>query len=497
MGDIRKQSISSSVFIYIGFAFGALNTFLYTKQGFFDPAQYGLIQAMASINLVFYSVACLGMVSIMGRFYPYYYDSLKKNQNDLLALAFTIAMIGFVLVVVGGIVFKPLFIRKFSEKSPQVVNYYFWLFPFTFFYLIFSILEAHAAIHKKTVFPNFLKEGVVRMCTTLLIILYIFKVISFDLFVKCFACIYGITILLLYFYLQKFGEVTLVFKISSITRKKGKEMGLFVAYVFFGIVVSTLAQQADSLVITSQRGAADLGIFTLNLFIATVVQVPQRSMVAIATPYMAQAWKDMNYDEIQRIYSRSSINLLIISLFIFCNIWLNLDNGYKLFHIDKAYEAGKYVFFIMGISKIIDMGTGVNSQLLYTSPSWRFEFYANMILAIIALPLNYFLVRHFGIIGAAFSWLISDTVYNAIRILFINKKYNMQPFTIKTIRAILCAIGVYIIVYLLTKNFSGWSGMIGKSVLFSSLFIAIVYYLNLTPDFIPIINSIKAKLKRG
>ncbi len=497
MGDIRKQSISSSVFIYIGFAFGALNTFLYTKQGFFDPAQYGLVQAMTSMNLVFFSIASLGTVSIMGRFYPYYYDSLKKNQNDLLALALTIAVIGFALVLLGGIVFKPLFIRKFSEKSPQVVNYYFWIFPFTFFYLIFSILEAHAAIQKKTVFPNFLKEGFVRMCTTMLIILYIFKVISFDLFIKCFACIYGLTILFLYGYLKKSGEVTLVFRISSVTRKKGKEMGLFVAYVFFGIVVATLAQQADSIAITSQRGAADLGIFTLNLFVATVVQVPQRSMVAIATPYMAQAWKDRNYPEIQRIYFRSSINLLIISLFIFCNIWLNLDDGYKLFHIDKAYEAGKYVFFIMGISKIIDMGTGVNSQLLYTSPSWRFEFYANMILAVIALPLNYFLVRHFGIIGAAYSWLISDTIYNAIRILFIKKKYNMQPFTVKTIWAIVCAVIVYLAVYLLTRNFSGWMGMISKSLIFSSLFVVIVYYLNLTPDFIPIIHSIKAKLKRG
>src|SRR5205085_1700530 len=100
-----------------------------------------------------------------------------------------------------------LFIQKFLKNSPQLVNYYFWLFPFTFFYLIFSILEAHAAIYKKTVFPNFLREGVVRICITLLIFLYIFKIISFDLFIKLFACIYAVTALSLYFYLQKYGEV--------------------------------------------------------------------------------------------------------------------------------------------------------------------------------------------------------------------------------------------------------------------------------------------------
>ncbi|MEO6001054.1 MAG: lipopolysaccharide biosynthesis protein [Chitinophagaceae bacterium] len=496
MGDIRKQSISSSVLIYIGFAFGALNTILLTKQGFFDPAQYGLMQAMISINQVFYSFACFGVVSIMSRFYPYYYDSLKKNQNDLLTLAFAIAMIGFVLVVLGGFLFKPLFIQKFSEKSPEVVNYYFWLFPFTFFYLIFSILEAHAAIFKRTVFPNFLREGAFRMCTTVLILLYIFKLISFDLFIKIFACSYGVTAILLFAYLKKFGEIRFVFRISKVTRKRGKEIGVFIVYVFLGLVVFTLAQQADSISIASQQGAAQLGIYSLCTYIATVVQVPQRSMVAIATPYMAQAWKDANYPEIQRIYFRSSINLLIISLFIFCNIWLNLDEAYKLFNFDKAYEAGKYVILILGITKIIDMGTGVNSQLLYTSPSWRFEFYAGMILAGMAIPLNYFLVRHYGIMGAAYSGIISNTIYNAIRILYIYKKYNMQPFNIKTISSIACAIGAYFIIYFLTGSLGGWLGMIGKSILFSSLFILAIYQFKLTPDFMPIVDSIKTKLKR-
>src|SRR3982751_467826 len=133
MGTIRRQSISSSLLIYFGFAFGALNTYFFTKQGFFEPSQYGLTQAMVSMNLVFYSLASLGMVSVMSRFYPYYYDALKENENDLLALAFTFALAGFLLVVGGGVIFKSYFIRKFAEKSPQIVNYYFWLFPFTFF----------------------------------------------------------------------------------------------------------------------------------------------------------------------------------------------------------------------------------------------------------------------------------------------------------------------------------------------------------------------------
>ena len=405
MGDIRKQSISSSVLIYFGFAFGALNTYLFTKQGFFEPSQYGFTQAMVSMNLVFYSFASLGMVSVMSRFYPYYYDSLKKNENDLLTLALIVSMTGFAMVVTAGIIFRPFFIQKFLTKSPQLVEYYFWLFPFAFFYLVFSILEAHSSIHKKTVFPNFLREGAIRICTTLLIFLYIIKVIPFDLFIKLFACTYGITALLLYFYLKKNGQINLVFKISDVTRKKGKEIVQFVTYIFFSVVINTLAQQIDSISIASQLGEAQLGIYSLSVYIATVVVVPQRGMVAIASPYMAQAWKDENYPEIQRIYFRSSINLLLISLFIFGNIWLNLDDAYDVF-FNQAYTSGKYVILLLGITKIIDMGTGVNSQLLYTSPSWRFELNASAVLLALTLPLSYYLVKHFGLIGAAYSNLI-------------------------------------------------------------------------------------------
>lgn len=496
MGDIRKQSISSSVLIYFGFAFGALNTYLFTKQGFFEPSQYGLTQAMVSLNLVFYSFACLGMTSVMGRFYPYYYDSLKENENDLLTLALTVSMAGFVLVVIGGFILKPFFIQKFLTNSPGLVDYYFWLFPFTFFYLVFSILEAHSSIYKKTVFPNFLREGVVRICTTLLIFLYIFKIISFDLFIKLFACTYGTTALLLYFFLRKNGQVKLVFKISDVTRKKGKEMAQFVSYVFIGIVIFTLAQQIDSISIASQLGEAQVGIYSLSVYIATVVQVPQRGMVAIATPYMAQAWKDENYTEIQRIYFRSSINLLLISFFIFGNIWLNIDDAYQVFGFNKAYQSGKYVVLLLGITKIIDMGTGVNSQLLYTSPSWKFEFYAGVLLLALALPLNYFLVKQFGIIGAAYSNLISVSVYNGIRILFIYKKYKMQPFNTKTIVTIVTSLGVYLAAYYLTQSFNGFAGMIIRSVIFSTIFIALAYALNLSPDLKPLLELLKAKLKR-
>ena len=41
---------------------------------------------------------------------------------------------------------------------------------------------------------------------------------------------------------------------------------------------------------------------------------------------------------------------------------------------------GLCVVFILGIAKIIDAGTGVNSVIIATSTLWKFEFYTGVVL---------------------------------------------------------------------------------------------------------------------
>ncbi len=173
MSTIRRQSIISSVLIYIGFAFGALNTYLFIKDGLFTPEQYGLTRAFIVIGQFFYGFAGFGLTSILYKFYPYYKDNLPDNKNDLLWLSLIVAFAGFLLTIAGGIIFEDIVVKKFIAKSPLILQYYYWVFPFTFFLLYFSLLEAYAWSIGKTIFPNFLKEAGFRISTTLLIILFI------------------------------------------------------------------------------------------------------------------------------------------------------------------------------------------------------------------------------------------------------------------------------------------------------------------------------------
>ena len=70
------------------------------------------------------------------------------------------------------------------------------------------------------------------------------------------------------------------------------------------------------------------------------------------------------FAEIKRIYQRSSINMLLLSLFIFGNIWLNISDGLQVFHVQDKYAAGIPLLLIFGFIRIIDAGTGVNGQII-------------------------------------------------------------------------------------------------------------------------------------
>jgi hypothetical protein len=53
MSTIRRPAIISSVLIYAGFAFDALNTYLFTRPDIFTPEQYGLTRAFIVIGPFF------------------------------------------------------------------------------------------------------------------------------------------------------------------------------------------------------------------------------------------------------------------------------------------------------------------------------------------------------------------------------------------------------------------------------------------------------------
>ena len=502
MSQIRRQSIISSVMVYAGFALGFLNTYLFTKEGGFTKEQYGLTGIFIAIATLMFSFANLGMPSYIYKFYPYYNDNLDKKRNDILSWALLFSLIGFCFVAIGGIYFSDIVIRKFGY-SPELVKYYYWIFPFGLGLTLFSILESYAWQLKRAIITNFLREVQFRLFTTILIVLTFAGLLtSFDVFIKIYSFTYLAIALILLFYLLGKGYIHLTFKISIVTKKFYKKILSLIGFVFGGTLVYAISTVFDSLVIAAvvKDGLAGVAIYSLAQNIASLIQAPQRGIISSSIGALSQAWKDKDMARIQRIYRQSSINQLLFAAGMFALIWLNFADGVFTFKMQSGYINARWIFFFIGMYRIIDMGTGVNSQIIGTSTRWKFEFFTGIILLLITLPLNYVLTKYyFGIQGPAIANLISFTIYNGIRYWFLKTKYHLDPFTKETVLTILLSVACFYCCYFLFDDKRGFVWIVVRSSCFVILYISGTLLLHLSSDILPVWKTTLKKLgiKKG
>jgi O-antigen/teichoic acid export membrane protein len=304
MSTIRKQSIISSVVIYIGFAIGLLNTYFFTKQGLFTGEQYGLTSIFVAIAAMMMAFAAMAMPAYILKYYPYYHDHVPPRKNDMMTWALLIGTIGFMLVIVAGIVLKHVIIRKFSQNSPQLVQYYNWIFVLGFGLTIFTILEAYAWSIGKSIFANFLREVQWRLLTTLLIILFIVKILDFDGMIKLYSFTYPCIALTLFLYLIITRKIHFTFSPSKVSRRFFKKIASLCAFAYSGVIIFTLSQVFDSLVIASllDDGLNKAGIYGLAQIMTSVIRPTTGNCDGFCGP-LSRAWKEKNMGLLQEFIS--------------------------------------------------------------------------------------------------------------------------------------------------------------------------------------------------
>jgi O-antigen/teichoic acid export membrane protein len=269
----------------------------------------------------------------------------------------------------------------------------------------------------------------------------------------------------------------------------------FGIFIFSGSLLNVLSRTIDVIIITSQSagGLKDTSVFVIATYMIQIMEVPQRSIVAIAIPIISQAWKDRNMKQISDLYKKTSLNLLIFGLAIWGALLLNMDNAIAF--LGPAYEPAKMIVIIMGTAKIIDLGTGLNSQILLLSKYWRIDFITNMLFVLISIPLNYTLINHYGVIGSAFANLVALTVFNGIRFFYIWKLYKLQPLTVQTIYALIIALICFGITAIVPSFPNLFIDVAVKAIIYVGLFGSAILFFKVSEDLNGLFTQTLQRLK--
>lgn len=493
MGLIIRQSLKSSVGYYIGVLLGAINT-LFISTRFLSPDQLAISRILLENSLIFAAFAHLGTPYISDRFFAHFKNDSNKH-NGFLVFLLTFPFMGFILFSLLFFFFSDNIEAYFALKSPTVVPYLWLCVPMTLCWIYILVLEAFSRANSRTAVPTFIREVGLRGLNIILIIMVGLQWISFDLFLILFVVVMALMVLILLFYLYTLGKLYLSWNSTLWTKSLMYQMIVFGLTLIIGGLGVNLILFIDRNVLANQVGTTSVAIFMVASYIATIIEIPSKSVRQISGPIMASAIHQNDKPKIKELYIKSSTNLFLLGGVMLILIICNIDNLFSLLPKSEIYAQGKWVVVIIGFSKWIDMSLGLNNEVIGYSKYYRFNTIFVVVLAILAIALNYLLIPIYGVLGAAMATGMITIFASIIRLFFVNYIFKLLPFDnnfkMSLFILTLCFVLGYSIPDFGTSIFLKVITIMVKSIVISSTFLWLVLKFNVSQDLKSIYASVE------
>lgn len=491
MGVVIRQSIWNSVVSYIGIVIGAVNTlFLFTN--FLTAEEFGLTRVLLVMATLANQIFSLGIVNVTLKFFPFVKSDALKH-NGFLSFILTVPLVGYFLFVLLALLFDRPIIDFYTDNSTLFGDYYSQVFVLTFLIIYFNVFDGYLRSNKKSVFPVFLKNVFLRLLWTVGIVLFYLKWIDFETFVLWYVWSHGLVLLMEVIYTQLIGQ--LHFKRFDISAFPRNEMMSFGGYAILGASMSYMANYLDVLMVggITENGLADAAIYSVAVYIGSLITVPYNSVIRIGTSFIADAWKKNDLAQIQELYKRSSSNLLFFGVLIFLGIWLNIDNIFKI--LPEKYEGGKYVVLLVGLAKLVDASTSLNGIIMQYSKYFKTLLMFNGAFVVLIVISNWIFIPIYGLEGAAMATLISLLSTNLLKSWFLYAKFKLVPFDKRVVWIAMLGIGLWI-ANIFTPNLDNHIlDSIIRSILITLIYLTIAYKMKLSDELNRIVQKRLLKSK--
>lgn len=435
MGIVARQSIKGTLATYLGVAVGIITTF-FVQTKLLTAEEVGLMDVLLQSAVLLSGLAQLGTCTSAMRYYPVFKDEESKDHG-FFGWTLLVPLFGFALFLLLFFAFRSSIISYFSEKSALFVDYINYVIPLSFFLLYISVFETNSNLLMRVVVPRFIREVGLRVMTLAVYLLYGYRVISLTGMVISFCLFYGLATVVNIVYLFTLQRVSFKIDRKYLTPKLKRD---FLVYTLF-LVTSALAGNITPLLnrffVSGKEGLAMGGIFAIAIFIATLVEMPYRSLGAIAKPQISQAMADDNIAEAGRICKSVSLHQFLVGSFIFFVIWSNIDVIYRLMPNGEVYQAGKWVVLILCFSRLINSTLSVGTTVLSYSRIYYYSLFFTILLTVLAWYLNLKLIPVWGMNGAALATLFAYLVHYVLLLALIRWKIGTMPLESKHLVVIL------------------------------------------------------------
>jgi O-antigen/teichoic acid export membrane protein len=487
MGIVIKQSIKNTIITFIGFAIGGINN-IYMYPVFLGKDYLGLTNYILSAASILYPIMSFGIQNTLIKFF----NENNKTEAELSSYISYMLLLPLIIVIPFFALFYLFYdnIALYESSKNGIVYDFVWEIPIIALFIgYFEIFYAWLRAHMKSVFGSFVKEVFVRILITLLLFAVYFRWITLSEFIHSLVLVYGISLLVIIYYANKVKPIQLNKKFP----KNTKSIFVFTILILFSASVANMLLDIDKYMINQFLKIENIAFYSMAVYLAMVISVPQRAMHQITYPITAKLISENKWEELNELYKKSSVTLQLIGGLIYIGILVNIKQIYELLP-DEGYENGLFVVFTIGLSKYFDVILGNNNSIIFNSKYYKMVLLLGVLLVFVVVGLNLILIPKYGINGAALATLIAIGLYSLAKLLFVVLKMKLFPFTKKTILALIIAVLSFGVFYYWDFNFNPFVNIVLKSVLVSIFYLGLSYYLKISSDINFVITSFFKKV---
>lgn len=485
MGVIFKQSFLNTISTYVGFAIGAINTlFLYTN--FMTDEYYGLVGYLISVANILMPLMNFGVQNTMVKFYSSYQEGEDRNKFNF--MMFLLPLLAIVPVGLIGTLGYELIVRLLSQKNPIVANYVWMIYVIASSMAYFEVFYAWTKVQYQSVVGNFMKEVLHRTIVMLLLFALYLQWLTIEQFIYGMVCMYFFRMLVMCLIAFKIKRPQFTYGLPE----NAKSIFKYASLIILAGSIAIILLDIDKVMLGIYMDITNVAYYNVAVFIAIVIAVPTRSMQQITTPITARLLNERSYDELGDLYKRSSINLFVVSGVIFLLIVLNIKELYELLP-DPAYSKAITVVFLISLAKLCDNLIGINNAIIFNSKYYRMVLFFGVFLAVLTVVLNMMFIPEWGMTGSGVATLLAFLIYNGAKIFFVKKKFGIQPFSVKTLKASLFFTAMVVLFFFWDFPFHPFINIVLKSMLIVVLSLLAILQLQLSADINGMWNKFIAK----
>ncbi len=474
MGIIAKQSFYNSISIALAFIIGAFNT-VYLYPTHMGSSLQGLVVALLALSNLVQPFISFGVQHAVIKFYSS--TKSKEEKDKLLSFSLILPILVFTAILLTTYLFYEQITEFIASENKQIGKYAYLIIAVAFSTALFELFYNWLRIQLFSVFGNFLKEFFPRVLIFTLLLVYSSGSLDLDGFIMALIIGYYIRLFLVIVYsLVKYTP-----KFSFSLPLQFKSMLRYSILIFMSGTAASLILDIDKSMISKILTVENVAYYSVAVFIAAVIEFPGRAMFQIVSPLVAKAINEKDNEKLSNLLRKSSNNLLLVSGLLFLLINLNLDDFYEWINLDD-YKVALEVVLIVSVGKLFTMSMGCLNNIITNSQYYYYVFWFSTLSAVLAVVLNLYLIRWYGIIGAAYATLFVIVFINLLKIILVQYRFKINPYGRETLPTISIVVLLYFLISSISIDYDPFTVMIFRSTFIGITFILLAYLLKLTDD---------------